>query len=59
MEMKKLAGKTLYIANQMSMIDFLKFPLVYHHSRSKRLFWFCAVLFGAGEGTTCGPQGFP
>ena len=39
----------------MSMSDFLKFTLVCQQSPSENLFWFCSVLFGPGEGTTCVP----
>ena len=53
--MEKWADKALYVANQMSMNVFLKCPLVCQQSPSESLFWFCSVLFGPGEGTTCAP----
>ena len=54
-ELKIWATKTFYVANQMSMSDYLKFALVCQQSPSKSLFEFCAVLFGPGEGTICVP----
>jgi hypothetical protein len=39
----------------MSMNDFLKCTLVCQESPSESPFWFCSVLFGLGEGTTCVP----
>ena len=39
----------------MTLSTFLKLPLVCHQSPSENLFWFCAVFFDPGEGTTCVP----
>ena len=55
MEVKKRADKTLYVANQMSMCDFLLCPLVCQQSPSENQFYLCSVLFDPGEGTTCVP----
>ena len=55
MEVKKRADEALYVANQMSMSDFLKCPLVCQQSPSENLFCLCSVLFDPGEGTTCVP----
>ena len=55
LEIKIITDKALSVANQMSMSDFQKCPLVCQQSPTESLFWFCSVLFGPGEGTTCVP----